>query len=245
MAGARIAVLFDAENINCEAAKATLELLARRGTVQIRRAVGNFAAGNLASWIACGREHGIELVLQPSLGKGKNSADIKLTIEAMDIAHQGHVDTIALVTRDRDFTPLAERLRGAGLEVLGFAQAAPGDAFAVACSRFVVIDPPEQAAEPAKPAVGLPAKAKAPKVAQALGKKQLARLRTVIAEACQDGPIRSATLRSAIGSAEPELLPLLGGKGKFQKNLLAQGLVQIIGDGNEQRLLATPQLRAA
>jgi uncharacterized protein (TIGR00288 family) len=243
MAEARIAVLFDAENINCGTATKAMKLLADRGSVQIKRAVGDFSSATLAAWIACGRDNGIELVLQPSLGKGKNGADIRLTIEAMDIVHQGHVDTIALVTRDRDFTPLALRLREAGLQVLGLAQAAPSDAFVAACSRFEVIATPVSLAGP-DAEVAVPKKAKA-KVPQPLGSKQLARLRKVVAEACQNGPILASALRSAICRAEPDLLPLLGGKGKFQKRLLAQGLVEIAGKGNEQRLVSRSGRRAA
>lgn len=78
----RIAVSFDAENINCTTAKAALVRLRQRGQTDIRRAVGDFSMASLQHWIDCAREEAIELVMQPSLGKGKNAADIRLTIEA-------------------------------------------------------------------------------------------------------------------------------------------------------------------
>jgi hypothetical protein len=93
----RIAVLFDAENINCEIAAQALDLLSARGNVVIRRSVGDFSTASLLGWIACARERGIDLVMQPGLGKGKNASDIRLTIEAMDIIHTAKVDTVALV----------------------------------------------------------------------------------------------------------------------------------------------------
>ncbi|MDB5614913.1 MAG: hypothetical protein JWQ22_2566 [Devosia sp.] len=246
MTAKRIAVLLDAENIDCVTAVAALKLLVPRGMTQIKRAVGDFSLAALNSWIACGRENGIELVLQPGLGKGKNSADIRLTIEAMDVVHQRTVDAVALVTHDGDFTPLALRLRNAGLEVMGFSRVEPNAAFRSACTSFEVLGiqaAPTQAALStkqlsARKQVETPANPKSPH------SNDTARLRQVVAEACESGPVRSAALRAAINLAEPDLLRLLGGKGKFQKSLVAHGLVQIVGSGAEQRLQPVVQRRA-
>ena len=235
MARARIAVLFDAENINCDTAQRVLAALAGRGLVQIRKAVGDFSAANLARWIACCTENGIELVMQPALGKGKNSADIRLTIEAMDISYRGHVDMVALVTRDRDFAPLAQRLRDAGIVVLGFAESEPNVAFREVCSHFEVIGAVTASARLLQKPVAGPALAAA----------ELERLRTVIRQVCAGGPVTASVLAAAMRSAEPKLHPRLGGQGKFQKTLLALGLVEVAGSGATRRLQAAPGKRAA
>ena len=104
-------MLFDAENIGAGCIEPVLSQLAQRGQVTTAKAVGDFAEPSLGPWKAEASRHGLMLVLQPSLGKGKNSADIRLAIEAMNLAHRGQVDTIALVSNDRDFTPLALHLR--------------------------------------------------------------------------------------------------------------------------------------
>ncbi|HTM76151.1 MAG TPA: NYN domain-containing protein, partial [Devosia sp.] len=123
MPASRIAVLFDAENCAADAVAPVLQQLRLRGTVCIRRAIGDFSGSLLAPWVQQARLCGIELIMQPSLGRGKNSADIMLAVEAMDILHGGAVGAIALVSSDRDFTPLALRLRRSGLDVLGFGRA--------------------------------------------------------------------------------------------------------------------------
>src|SRR5690606_32998111 len=92
-----------------------------------------------------------------------------LTIEAMDIAHLGHIDTIVLVTRDRDFTPLALRLRQYGMAVWGFAESEPSAGFRAACSSFELVPRPApppvaQAAAATQPAIVAKASA-APKPA--------------------------------------------------------------------------------
>lgn len=217
MVDARIAVLFDAENINCDTARRVLQQLHRRGEVPIRRAVGDFSGAALAGWIDCARENGIELVLQPGLGKGKNGADIRLVIEAMDIAHQGRIDTVALVTRDRDFTPLALRLRHAGLVVWGFAQTEPHEAFRAACSSFEVI--------------GKPAPATVPPAGPMFRSDELKRLRKIAQVISRDGPVSPVVLTKAIIVAEPDLATRLSGRGKFLKVLVALGVVERVGAG--------------
>jgi uncharacterized LabA/DUF88 family protein len=220
----RIAVLFDAENINCAMAQRVLSQLAARGEVPIRRAVGDFSSAALSAWIDCARENGIELVLQPSLGKGKNGADIRLTIEAMDIAHDRHIDTVALVTHDRDFAPLALRLRHASLAVLGFAQKEPHASFRAACTRFEVMGMPVAPAAVKKPQAV---------TGRVLDKSAVTRLKQIAELATRQGPILPASLRQAIGVAEPELPHRLGGKGKFLKTLVAHGIVERVGSGPE------------
>lgn len=242
MANARIAVLFDAENINCETALRALARLNSLGNVQIKRAVGDFSASGLANWIGCARENGIELVLQPSLGKGKNGADIKLTIEAMDIVHQRSVNAVALVTRDRDFTPLALRLREAGLSVLGFAQTAPSPAFAAACLRFEVIgaaaDVTQKPVQAPKPTPSVAA------IAMKLDDGEKARLRRIVIAASKGGSVMLSTLKTAIEADAADLAPRLSGKGKFLKTLVAHGLVERVGNG-PRLMVRTPHLQKA
>ncbi|KRA47685.1 NYN domain-containing protein [Devosia sp. Root635] len=227
----QIAVLFDAENIDCVTAGRALNTLAARGRIVVMRAVGDFSAATLSNWVECARAHGIELVMQPGLGKGKNAADIRLTIEAMDIAHAGKIDTMALVTHDRDFTPLALRLRNAGLTVLGMGRVEPSATFRAACSAFELFAPMKPMAEKAIEAIQL-------------DKGEMARLQRAVATASKQGPISPVNLTRAIIAAEPALATRLSGRGKFLKTLVAHGLAERVGSGPEMMVQA-PRLRDA
>ncbi len=109
-----LAVLIDADNIAVEFATAILERARTWGSVSIVRLFGDFTANRHAAWCELARDFGYETVLQLSGGKGKNSTDITLTIHAMDLLHRNAVDGFCVVSNDRDFLPLAARLRGAG-----------------------------------------------------------------------------------------------------------------------------------
>ncbi|WP_018500818.1 NYN domain-containing protein [Parafrankia discariae] len=87
--------------------------------------------------------------------KGKNAADLALTIDAMDLLHSGSVDAICIASSDSDFTRLAERIREGGLTVHGFGEKKktnPG--LPAACDTFVYVEtlaadtPPTPTAKP-------------------------------------------------------------------------------------------------
>lgn len=217
MSKQRIAVLFDAENTGCSTVAMVFQRLSQFGAVQSACAVGDFTI--LTPWIDCAREHGIDLVMQPSLGKGKNSADIRLAIEAMDVAHRGRVDAVALVTRDRDFTPLAFRLRESGFLVHGFSQSAPSAAFRAACSNFHVLEAPARV-EQQKPVL--------------LTGSEVQLLGTIASRICEHGDVDHGALTQAVRAAAPLLAAKL--KGKFLKTLVSHGVVTRIGSGPQQRL---------
>ena len=72
--------------------------------------------------------------------KGKNSSDIALVIDAMDLMHTGRFDGFVLVSSDSDFTRLASRLREQGLQVFGIGRKSTPDAFRKACKQFIFVE---------------------------------------------------------------------------------------------------------
>src|SRR5205807_611118 len=66
-------------------------------------------------------EAAIELVEIPRRNlTGKNSADIRLCVDAMDLAFsKEHIDTFVIVSGDSDFSPLVSKLKENGKHVIG------------------------------------------------------------------------------------------------------------------------------
>lgn len=88
-------------------------------------------------------EVGIELIEIPKkrLG-GKNSADIRMVVDAMDMAYsKEHLDTFALVTGDSDFSPLVSKLRENNRMVVGLGiKAASSPLLIENCDDFIYYD---------------------------------------------------------------------------------------------------------
>ena len=132
-----IALLIDADNASPDSLDAVLTVLAELGTVNIRRAYGNWQKPALKGWSAMVHRHAIEPQQQFDLTKGKSSTDMKMIIDAMDLLYRGHVDGFGIMSSDSDFMPLAMRIRQEGLPVYGFGTQRTPDSFRQACTRFI------------------------------------------------------------------------------------------------------------
>lgn len=161
--GRNIALLIDADNAPANSLDAVLTILGDLGTVNIRRAYGNWTKPGLKGWSAIVHRHAIEPQQQFDITKGKNATDMKMTIDAMDLLYTGRVDGFGIMTSDSDFMPIAVRIRQNGLPVYGFGSSKTPEGFRQACTRFIDVsavaeaehtEASSDAPPPAKPEVG-------------------------------------------------------------------------------------------
>src|SRR5919197_2465225 len=85
-------------------------------------------------------ENGIELIEIPRRAtSGKNSADIRLCVDAMDLSwSKEHIDTFAIVSGDSDFSPLVSKLKENGRHVIGLGmQESTSDLLRDNCDEFI------------------------------------------------------------------------------------------------------------
>ena len=134
---ANVALLIDADNATPSSIDPVLTVLAELGTVNIRRAYGNWSKPGLKGWADIIHRHGIEPQQQFDITKGKNATDMKMTIDAMDLLSSGRVTGFGIMSSDSDFMPLAVRIKQDGLPVYGFGSSKAPEPFQNACSRFI------------------------------------------------------------------------------------------------------------
>lgn len=136
----RIAVLIDADNASPRHAEALMVEIAKLGEAIVRRIYGDFSTPNLRGWNDKLARHALKPVQAVAYRKGKNTSDISLVLDAMDLMHTGVYDAFCLVSSDSDFTGLAQRLRESGAEVYGFGEAKTPESFRQSCRRFFLIE---------------------------------------------------------------------------------------------------------
>ena len=87
-------------------------------------------------------ELGIEAVHHfRSNRSGKNSSDIVLAIDAVDLLYGAPVDTFVIVSSDSDFVPLVSKLRAAGKGVIGSGRhGAASPTLVKSCDRYIYLD---------------------------------------------------------------------------------------------------------
>ena len=131
-----IALLIDADNASPDHLDEVLLVLGELGTINIRRAYGNWAKASLKGWGTLTQLHSIVPMQQFDVVKGKSATDMRMTIDAMDLLYRGHVDGFGIMSSDSDFLPLAQRIREDGLPVYGFGTTKTPTSFQQACTRF-------------------------------------------------------------------------------------------------------------
>src|SRR3954463_8536772 len=96
-----------------------LERLVEKGKIVVKKAYADW--NRFAGFTAALHEAAIELIEIPRRGQtGKNSADIRLVVDAMDLAYsKEHINTFAIVSGDSDFSPLVSKLKELGKHVIG------------------------------------------------------------------------------------------------------------------------------
>lgn len=153
-----IALLIDADNASPDHLDEVLLVLGELGTINIRRAYGNWAKASLKGWGELTGMHSILPVQQFDVVKGKSATDMRMVIEAMDLLFGGRVDGFGIMSSDSDFLPLAMRIKQDGLPVYGFGTAKTPISFQQACSRFydvaALASGKEEALEPPPAAKG-------------------------------------------------------------------------------------------
>ena len=136
----RLAVLIDADNTSPDWTEAIFEEVATLGEASARRIYGDFSGSQLRGWNKKLENFAVLPHQQFAYTRGKNSSDIALVIDAMDLLHSGRFDGFVLVSSDSDFTRLASRIREQGLDVFGIGRENTPEAFRKACKRFIYVE---------------------------------------------------------------------------------------------------------
>ena len=196
-----VALLIDADNASPASLDPVLTVLADLGSVNVRRAYGNWSKPALKTWAALTLKHAIEPQQQFDITKGKNATDMKMTIDAMDLLYRGRVTGFGIMSSDSDFMPLVMRIRQEGLDVYGFGSSRTPEGFRQACSRFIDV-------------TGLAAQDELPLPPAILAKP------SADGAATKAAPPRTAPAKSAAEQATPveeDLVKLLGDAWKAAK----------------------------
>jgi uncharacterized LabA/DUF88 family protein len=149
----RIALFIDFENLITRTGLSAeqfdlgpaLDTLLGKGKVLFRRAYCDWSRFTPATRNL--HEHGVELIdVPPSTRSGKNGADVRLVIDALELAYlRGHIDTFVLASGDSDFCPLVYKLREIGRTVIGMAvREATSPLFVKACDEFIYLRPAQR-----------------------------------------------------------------------------------------------------
>lgn len=136
----KLAVLVDGDNASNLKLAGALEFASRYGQPIVKRIYGDWSRPSLASWKETAKELSFRLIEALPYVKGKNTTDIALAIDAMDLLHSKNIDVFCIVSSDSDYTLLAQRIREEGLLVLGYGESKTPASFINSCKEFLFSD---------------------------------------------------------------------------------------------------------
>ncbi|MHC4860428.1 MAG: NYN domain-containing protein [Planctomycetota bacterium] len=157
----RIAVFVDYENLaigvrSMRKGNFRIDLVLRRllekGRIVYKRAYCDW--GKYRNAVRDFHTQGVEMVDIPqSKASGKNSADIRMVVDALDLCYQkAHIDMFALLSGDSDFSPLVAKLKENDKRVIGCGiKSSTSDLLISSCDEFIYYDDLMRHAEKPKP----------------------------------------------------------------------------------------------
>ena len=156
----RVALLIDADNLSADVIEqAVAHLLSQFGAIHFRRAY--CSPQKAVDLMDLFRRHSIRPMV--NVPTGKNSTDIALAVDAVDLAMSERPDVVVIGSSDSDYAPLAQRLREKGCRVLGIGQAGKtGSESPLAYDDFIDIAH-RKATAPVKASPALRARTAAPR----------------------------------------------------------------------------------
>lgn len=202
-----LAVLIDAENVAAKYVKTIFDELDKNGyDAPCRRIYGNWSKFN--GWKeSVLLEHSIMPIQQFSYTSGKNSSDMAMVIDAMDLLYQDKMDGFCLVTSDSDFTRLAMRLREENKYVIGMGESKAPQALTHACNKFIflnLIEETEEEERTSKPPVGVESAAQEDAEESVTGIEQLEEAIFSFLAATDDGAMDLGEVGDRLGKRFPD-----------------------------------------
>lgn len=134
-----IAVFIDGDNISPKDIDAILSEIYNYGNIIIKRVYLDWTQTHSQNWLKATHEYGIEPI-QCNLIRGKNSTDIKLTVDVMKILYTvPHISLFYLVTQDGDFRHIIPeiKLNNRNVNVIG---KNISKALGACCDKYTSID---------------------------------------------------------------------------------------------------------
>ena len=135
----KLALLIDAENVALDKLESVIQEISAYGRIVIQRAYGDWSKESLKNWKDSLNRSGIKREQQYNYTPQKNSTDMALTIDALDLLHQSSYDALAIVSSDCDFTPVSLYVREHGIYVIGIGEKKTPEAFKKSCNEFILL----------------------------------------------------------------------------------------------------------
>lgn len=140
----KIAVFIDAENTSFENINFVFEKLADFGEVVIKKAYADWSNQSLISYKSVLLEFAIQAVHEFSYVSKKNSSDILMAVDIMEILFtKPNIDIFVIVSSDSDFSSVCRKIIDRDKVVIGFGKSQTLGILQNTCTKFITFQKKE------------------------------------------------------------------------------------------------------
>ena len=209
-----MAVLIDGENVDRQKVEAILARLGQLGTIATKRVYGDWSQDKLKLWSDVVSMCALRTMHHFVHSTQKNTTDIAMVIDAMDLLHTGNYDAFAIVSSDGDFSNLAVRIRNEDKVVIGVGQNKTNYNFVSICNIFINQDKLASSVDTANPM-------RLKNKVETLNSKMAEKDKTIKAQAAKMKEKNKAMsdLRKELSTVKKELRAATGGTKKLESQL--------------------------
>jgi uncharacterized protein (TIGR00288 family) len=206
MSTERVMLLIDADNVSVDVMEQAVKLLLNQhGALHVRRAY--CTAESAVKHQAIFKRLSIKPMV--NLAAGKNSTDIAMAVDAIDLVLAERPDVVVIASSDSDFAPLVARLREKGCVVRGIGQRGKtGDETQDAYDDFTVLEH-HPVSTGATRAPARRAAAKVPAARKVAAKKAPAKKAAAVKAVAKKAPARKSAARKTATAAVDSVVPVV------------------------------------
>ncbi|MBO7432894.1 MAG: NYN domain-containing protein [Salinivirgaceae bacterium] len=209
-----MAVLIDGENVDKQKIEPILAKISQFGTITTKRVYGDWSQEKLKLWNDTVSVCALRTMHHFVHSKQKNTTDIAMVIDAMDLLHTGLYDAFVIVSSDGDFSNLAVRIRNEDKVVIGVGQNKTNYNFVSICNIFINQDKLASSVDTANPM-------RLKNKVETLNSKMAEKDKTIKAQAAKMKEKNKAMsdLRKELSTVKKELRAATGGTKKLESQL--------------------------
>lgn len=135
-----IALLIDAENITYKELPNIVKQVSHHGRIILTAVYGDWEQPTLQKWHEVAVDNHLKIRHQTNDPNTKNSTDMRLILDAMDVLHRVRPDALCIASNDADYVPLCDKIHEMGKVVIGVGYTDhAAEALIRSCDHFVFL----------------------------------------------------------------------------------------------------------
>lgn len=132
-----VAIFIDAENVGAKYADEIFKITSDYGEPIIKRIYADWTSDAVKGWKEQIYKYSISSIQNFKFSNGKNSSDMYLLSDAMSVFYEKQdIDLFIIVSSDRDYTPLVQKLRENKKQIVGIGINKPSKFYINAFNHF-------------------------------------------------------------------------------------------------------------